>query len=339
MPPERATLHTKSGWGHSMSGQPQATGVSAQTPEAVENLSVIGKARVLIVDDEPTMRRLLAQGVRLRMPGVEVEVSDLAETALRRIARIDYDAIISDIKMPGMDGLAMLNEIRSIRPDTPTLLVTGHGECDLVVQALRRGACDFIQKPINWDYFIASLIRALRMRQLCRQLKEQQVALIRHNLALEQTREELRMLAAQLITVQEEERRRLSCELHDGISQKVAALLLQVEALQRQLAPLSDEKGKRLQALRKQAGDLLDELHCLASHLHPSLLDHFGLTAALESYVEDFSKRENIRIRFVHQDLPDFLPGDIATCLYRVTQEALRIIARRARVSSAAIRL
>src|SRR5947207_6188383 len=64
-----------------------------------------------------------------------------------RTAARDYDAIVADIKMPGMDGLELLTEIRTRRPDTPTLMITGHGENDLVVGALRGGACDFIHKP------------------------------------------------------------------------------------------------------------------------------------------------------------------------------------------------
>src|SRR5262249_6943130 len=84
----------------------------------------------------------------------------------------DYDAIISDIKMPGMDGLALLARVRELRPDTPTLLITGHGEHELAVQALRGGAYDFIQKPIDREYFVASLSRALPLRQLSRRVKE-----------------------------------------------------------------------------------------------------------------------------------------------------------------------
>src|SRR5204862_273701 len=87
-----------------------------------------------------------------------------AEEALRLIAAHDYDAIVSDIKMPGMDGLALLDEVREIRPETPTLLITGHGEHDLTVRALRGGAYDFIQKPIDREYFVASRGREGRVR-------------------------------------------------------------------------------------------------------------------------------------------------------------------------------
>src|SRR5207237_8300693 len=92
----------------------------------------------------------------------------------------DYDAIVTDIKMPGMDGLALLAEIRTRRPDTPTLIITGHGENELIVGALRGGACDFIHKPIDRDYLVTALQRAMATREASRRVKEQQLALEHH---------------------------------------------------------------------------------------------------------------------------------------------------------------
>ena len=143
------------------------------------------RIQVLIVDDDPALLHALPETVRTRMRDVVVETTDTARDALKRIADKDYDAIITDLKMPGMDGLALLNEIRSRRPFTPTLLITGHGEHDLAVQALRGGAYDFIQKPIDRDYFLASLSRAIQVYQLRRQVEEQRQALARHAEELE----------------------------------------------------------------------------------------------------------------------------------------------------------
>lgn len=145
----------------------------------------MSEARVLVVDDDAALLRALPQALQLRMEGVEVDVSDSATAALTQIAAHDYDAIVSDIKMPGMDGLALLAEIRLVRPTTPTLLITGHGEHELAIQALRGGAYDFIQKPIDRDYFVASLARAIQMRQLDRRVEQQKLALERHARVLE----------------------------------------------------------------------------------------------------------------------------------------------------------
>src|SRR6266436_6975028 len=83
--------------------------------------------------------------VALRIHGVMVDTSDSAFEALEQIQEHDYDAIVSDIKMPGMDGLELLAKIQELRPETPTLLITGHADQMLITQALRGGAYDYIQ--------------------------------------------------------------------------------------------------------------------------------------------------------------------------------------------------
>jgi PAS domain S-box-containing protein len=142
-------------------------------------------ARILLVDDDAALLDALPKALRLRMNGVKIDTADSGVDALERVRQIDYDAIVSDIKMPGLDGLALLHEIRELRPKTPTLMITGHGERDLAVQALRGGAYDFVQKPIDRDYFVASLERAIQLRRLDRQVEEQQLALERHARVLE----------------------------------------------------------------------------------------------------------------------------------------------------------
>jgi len=150
----------------------------------------MSEGHVLIVDDDLALLQALPEALRLRMAGLTVDTADSGAAALDRIAARDYDAIVTDIKMPGMDGLELLAEIRTHRPDTPTLVITGHGEHDLVVHALRAGAYDFIRKPIDRDYFVASLRRAIEMRALSRRVKEQQLALERHLNELEAIVEE-----------------------------------------------------------------------------------------------------------------------------------------------------
>jgi PAS domain S-box-containing protein len=140
----------------------------------------VSGARVLIVDDDLALLEALPETLRLRMDGIAIDTASSAADALARIEATEYDAIVTDIKMPGMDGLALLSEIKSRRPKTPTLLITGHGEHDLAVQALRGGAYDFVAKPIDRDYFVASLERAIDMRRLDRRVEEQKVALERH---------------------------------------------------------------------------------------------------------------------------------------------------------------
>jgi two-component system, sensor histidine kinase len=141
---------------------------------------------ILIVDDDPALLRVLPDMLHLRLPDVRVDTADSGRAAIERMAARDYDAIVTDIKMPGMDGLELLAQIHSLRPDTPTLLITGHGEHDLAVRALRGGAFDFIQKPIDRDYFAAAMSRALRMRHMRRDVERRRRMLKRRAARLEQ---------------------------------------------------------------------------------------------------------------------------------------------------------
>lgn len=142
-------------------------------------------ARVLIVDDDPALLQALPQAINLRMQQVHVDVSDSAANALQLVQQQSYDAIVSDIKMPGMDGLELIERLQTLCPDTPTLLITGHGEHTLAIQALRVGAYDFIQKPIDREYFVTALRRAIQIYQLRRRITDQQKALEQHAEQLE----------------------------------------------------------------------------------------------------------------------------------------------------------
>src|SRR6266853_327647 len=150
-----------------------------------EVLCMKDTSQILLVDDDVTLLQALPQALYLRIDGVGVDTCDSAPEALNQIQEHEYDAIVSDIKMPGMDGLTLLAKIQALRPETPTLLITGHGEHDLAVQALRGGAYDFIQKPIDRDYLVAALQRAIQTYQLRRKVKVQQLALELHAKSLE----------------------------------------------------------------------------------------------------------------------------------------------------------
>ena len=148
------------------------------------------QAHILVVDDDTALLQALPQAISLRLRDVEVQTSDSALHALDLIREHEYAAIVSDIKMPDMDGLALLAMIQELHPETPTLLITGHGDHSLAIQALRGGAYDFIQKPIDRDYFVAALRRAVQTYQLRQQVAEQQRTLETHAKSLEQTVQE-----------------------------------------------------------------------------------------------------------------------------------------------------
>ena len=156
---------------------------------------------------------------------------------------------------------------------------------------------------------------------------------------LERSRRELQALAGRLLTAQEDERRRISRELHDDLNQRLAMLTLEIEHLYQQLPPTRPAIVDRLRELRKHAVDLSDSVHDLAYRLHATMLDDLGLQAALESYLSKYRSEEGIEVEFHEASLTRPIRPDAASCLYRVAQEALRNVARHARASRVSVSL
>jgi two-component system CheB/CheR fusion protein len=144
--------------------------------------------------------------------------------------------------------------------------------------------------------------------------------------------------ARTLIEAQEQERRRLSRELHDDLNQRIAVLELDVDALEKS-APAGDTLRKGLRQVREQVGELSEEVRRIAWKLHTSVLDDLGLIPALESFSRDFSERDGVAVRFAAQGLPADVPHPVAVALYRITQEALRNVSRHSGARDAAIEI
>jgi two-component system C4-dicarboxylate transport response regulator DctD len=124
----------------------------------------VSDARVLLVDDEEDMRRSTAQALGLF--GLEVDTFSSAEDVLELIGYSFSGVVISDIRMPGMDGMTLLQRIREVDAEIPVILVTGHGDVQLAVKAMREGVYDFLEKPFTAQHLAAIARRALDRRSL-----------------------------------------------------------------------------------------------------------------------------------------------------------------------------
>jgi PAS domain S-box-containing protein len=157
--------------------------------------------------------------------------------------------------------------------------------------------------------------------------------------ALRQSHERIQDLAGKLMLAQEDERRRISRELHDDLNQKVAALAISMSRLKHDLPESADPLREQLASLQARILNLSDDVRQLSHQLHPAALEHTGLVAALKSHCAEFSNQEGIAIALNICDVNDAIPGDMALCLYRITQESLRNIARHARTKEARVTL
>jgi PAS domain S-box-containing protein len=133
-----------------------------------------------------------------------------------------------------------------------------------------------------------------------------------------------------LLTVQENERRRIARELHDDLVQRLAVLEIGLARIRRDLPPNAADVGLDLLRLEQQTGILSNDVRRLSHQLHPSVLDDLGLCAALESAVEEFQDDQGQGFTYVCEGVPEKIPANIATTIYRIAQEALRNIVKHA---------
>jgi signal transduction histidine kinase len=145
---------------------------------------------------------------------------------------------------------------------------------------------------------------------------------------LRKSREKIQYLADKLLTTQEEERRILSRELHDDINQRVAMLAVDIGMLKQQLSEPEDLISDQLGQFQARAMELANDVRRISRELHPSVLEHLGLGAALKSHCAELSEGIGLQVKLTLRKLPEAIPSDVALCLYRVAQECLHNVAR-----------
>ncbi|HEY8549450.1 MAG TPA: sigma-54 dependent transcriptional regulator [Vicinamibacterales bacterium] len=157
------------------------------------------KSSVLIVDDEAGVRSALASV--LRDEGYEVESVPSGEACLAITARRPFDAILLDVWLPGMDGLVTLSRLRERRCDAEVIVISGHGNIESAVRAIKMGAFDFVEKPLSLEKTILVVRNALRQRQLeaenraLRAHVDRRLVMVGESRAMRELREQIAMAA------------------------------------------------------------------------------------------------------------------------------------------------
>jgi signal transduction histidine kinase len=179
-----------------------------------------------------------------------------------------------------------------------------------------------------WILVIVTLAAAILIFAFAASLIIQQRRLVRAN----------RSFGGRLLSAQEDERRWVARELHDDIIQRVAMLGSEVEEIASRNGSSAAEFTRRVSGLRAELSDLAEEVRRLAHRMHPTTLEHLGLSAALEQLAGEF-RVQGLDVR-VRGALPDEQPSpDAATCLFRVAQEGLRNVLKHAGTRTAMVRL
>jgi signal transduction histidine kinase len=175
--------------------------------------------------------------------------------------------------------------------------------------------------------FLASLIKERELAQEAASLKEERLALALDatqqasqalsdsERKLHQSRNQIRKLLGRLIDAQEAERRRISRELHDDLSQKIATLSLSISRIKRKVPLQYEELIADLDRLRESANGLTNEVRRLSHQLHPAVLEQLGLVKALESYIASFTEDERIDVQLTADLGNERIPFQVSICL------------------------
>lgn len=281
--------------------------------------------RVLIIEDEDDDEELILRHLALGGYDIEsyrVENRRALEEALENPT---WDVIIADYRLPQFDAMAALSIVKEKKLDTPFLIVSGAIGEQLAVSAMKAGAHDYIMKD-NLPRLIPAIEREIREAAMRseRRLAEQQ---------LQESHERLRRLAAHLQRVLEDERKRISREIHDELGQRLTGFSFDLKFLEDSLREDRPELAQRVESLLGQLGELVLTVRRLATDLRPGVLDELGLIAALDWQVSEFEKRTQIVCELTKAIDDLQIEGEKATAVFRIFQEALTNIARHSEAS------
>jgi signal transduction histidine kinase len=153
------------------------------------------------------------------------------------------------------------------------------------------------------------------------------------------SKQEVSVLTNRLLQLQENERRHIARELHDGLNQSMAMLGIEVGMILEQLPKNASSMRPHLNKLRVRVQHLSDEVRRISHQLHPAVLDHLGLVSALNSLCSEFRSYRNLNVLFVCDGAIEKLSFPVSVCLYRITQEALCNAAKHANASEVVVSL
>jgi two-component system, NtrC family, nitrogen regulation response regulator NtrX len=126
-------------------------------------------SRILVIDDERSIRNTLKD--ILEYEKYEVDLAEDGNKAIEKVKGAEYDIVLCDIKMPGLDGIEVLERLTELAPDTPVVMISGHGNIDTAVDSIKKGAFDFIEKPLDLNRLLITIRNAMDKSTLVSETK------------------------------------------------------------------------------------------------------------------------------------------------------------------------
>ena len=244
------------------------------------------------------------------------------EAYLARVHPDDRSSTKEAIDRAFRDAQPFDFEERIVWPDGSIRVLRSQGQWTL----------DDNQRPIKLVGICQDITERKKLEQ---QLRGANTALAEELTERKRTELEIHALTARLITAQEEERARLARELHDDLSQQIAAVSMASGNLMQCIAPENTKVRIQSERIQEKLVQLAEDVRRLSHNLHPAVLEFSGLGAALKSYCSEFSELTGMTISFQSEGSFEGLPSSLALCLYRISQEALQNVLKHAQVRRA----
>lgn len=265
-------------------------------------------SKVLIVDDEPTALATLES--ILVDEEYQLEYALNGATALEKANQLLPDLILLDVMMPGMNGFEVCHRLRSTPKlaEVPIIILTALDDRASRLQGIEAGADDFLIKPVDRQEL------QLRVRTILRLDRYRTLSIQREN---------LRKMAEHVVNALEEERKRLSRELHDDLGQVLIAHMLRLQNLRADIPPTPQELTKELDELITDTNQTIQKMRLLAQDIRPTMLDTLGLKTTLENHCREYSIRTGLPVTLEIDEKLSDLSDIYQITLYRFLQEAL----------------
>jgi len=292
--------------------------------------------RILYVDDNALDRELVRRALEGEDKFHLTEAKCQAEFEAR-LAGGGYDLVLSDFHILGFDGLQVLDAVRASGANIPVVIVTGTGSEETAVEAMRRGAADYVVKTAKHIQRLPqTILRCLEKQRL-------QAERDRAQAELGNSHELLRALAARLQAVREEERTGIARELHDELGQALTSLKMELSWMDKRIPNASAaslaEIQQKIAEMKQTIDATIQTVRKLCAELRPGVLDNLGLLPAIRWQAEEFQRRTGIACDCELPEEPTEPGPDRATAIFRIFQETLTNVARHARASRVRVRL
>ncbi len=275
-------------------------------------------SKVLIVDDEPTALATLE--AILSGDGYQLEYATSGSIAIEKAEQLQPDLILLDVMMPGMNGFEVCQRLRATPrlAEVPIIILTALDDRSSRLQGIEAGADDFLLKPVDRQEL------RLRVRTILRLDRYRTLSIQREN---------LRKMAEHVVNAQEQERKRLSRELHDDLGQALIAHMLRLQNLRAEIPAPNEIIKKELDGLIADTSQTISRMRQLAQDMRPTMLDTLGLKTTLQNHCREYSIRTGLPVTLeIDEKLPE-LSDIYSITLYRFLQETLTNVIKHSRAN------